>query len=316
MIDGNDLIIHLETSYPKSFTLTGMAVLWNDSTVTIMDQGNTTLHDVVIVVEKPNGTTYTLSRLPVVLGPGYQTNITLIDYASGREPVSVSVSLSASPAVAVVPIRRYVAVYTAPANVTVTPTPGSNYTQASVQLLPMVFSGYTTAVRVYQAVLGPEEVPSPASYSIVYGVRVSGDLGSLSARDGNTLNIQSQSYVMCEAYSGWRYYREIEIVNDNPYSYQDIQVKITLSSDNFDFSKAKPDGSDVRVLAEDCTLLPYWIEKWDPDRGEAVIWVKIPSIGANGRVKIMLVYGNPSATSYDPQYYGLDKVMEQLPAED
>ena len=316
MIDGNDLVVHLETSHHKSFMLTGMAVLWNDGTVTIMDQGNATLYNVVIVVGEPDGTTYTVSRLPVVLGPGYQVNITLAGYASGREPVSASVSLSAGPAVAVVPIRRYVATYTVPANVTATSTPSYNYTQASVQLLPMVFSGYTTAVRVYQATLGPEEALSPAGYSVVYGVRVSGDLGSLSARDGNTLDIQSQSYLVCEAYSGWRYYREVEIVNNNPYSYRDIQVKITLNSDNFDFSKANPDGSDVRVLAEDCTPLPYWIEKWDPDQGEAVIWVKIPSIEANGRVKIMLVYGNPSATSHDPQYYGLDKVMERLPAED
>ncbi|BES80891.1 DUF2341 domain-containing protein [Pyrodictium abyssi] len=316
MIGGSDLLIHLETSYPKSLTLTGMAVLWDDGTVTIMDQGNATLYNVVMVVGKPDGTTYTVSRLPVVLGPGYQVNITLAGYASGREPVSISASLSASPAVAVVPIRRYVPTYTVPVNVTVTPTPSYNYTPALVQLLPMVFSGYTTAVRVYQATLGPEEAFSPAGYSVVYGVRVSGDLSSLSARDGNTLNIQSQSYVVCEAYSGWRYYREVEIVNNNPYSYQDIQVKITLSRDNFDFTKANPDGSDVRVLAEDCTPLPYWIEKWDPDRGKAVIWVRIPSIEANGRVKIMLVYGNPSATSHDPQYYGLDKVMERLPAED
>ena len=42
----------------------------------------------------------------------------------------------------------------------------------------------------------------------------------------------------------------------------DYQVKLTLNRATFDYSKAKPDGSDLRVYAG-ATELPYWIETWD-----------------------------------------------------
>ena len=57
------------------------------------------------------------------------------------------------------------------------------------------------------------------------------------------------------------------------------------------------DGGDLRFTDSDgVTLLPYWIEKWNP-RGTSIIWVKVPKIPANGEKKIYLYYGNPKATS-------------------
>ncbi|MCD6132668.1 MAG: DUF2341 domain-containing protein, partial [Candidatus Hydrothermae bacterium] len=67
---------------------------------------------------------------------------------------------------------------------------------------------------------------------------------------------------------------------------------------NFDFSKANADGSDIRFTEDDGeTLLPYWIEKWDSTSEEAIIWVKVPSIPANGDVTIYMYYGNSEAVS-------------------
>ena len=76
----------------------------------------------------------------------------------------------------------------------------------------------------------------------------------------------------------------------------DFQVKITLDS-SFDFSKAKTDGSDVRITTDDgITLIPYWIEAWDNIGKQAIIWVKVPSIPVSGTV-IILYYGNIDAIS-------------------
>jgi len=98
--------------------------------------------------------------------------------------------------------------------------------------------------------------------------------------------------------SGWAYRREITITEQSGSTLTDYQVRIELNSSNFDFSKANSDGSDIRFTEDDgTTLLPYWIEKWDNTNEEAVIWVKVPSIPANGETTIYLYYGNSGAES-------------------
>lgn len=93
------------------------------------------------------------------------------------------------------------------------------------------------------------------------------------------------------------YCREITIQNRVDYELTDYQVKIELDSSNFDFSHAKSDGSDIRFYdPETEKKLSYWIEVWDKGSEHAIIWVKIPSIPANGVKKIRMVYGNPNAS--------------------
>jgi len=98
-------------------------------------------------------------------------------------------------------------------------------------------------------------------------------------------------------YSNWLYRRAITISNPNANDLTDFQVKITLDSTNFDFSKANTDGSDVRFADAQGNPLSYWIEKWDNVNEEAIIWVKVPSIPAGSDVTIYIYYGNPSAES-------------------
>jgi hypothetical protein len=74
------------------------------------------------------------------------------------------------------------------------------------------------------------------------------------------------------------------------------QVHVTLDG-SFDFAHALPNGHDLRVTAEDGkTLIPFWIESWDPSAKTASIWVKVPSIPVAGTT-IYLYYGNPAATT-------------------
>jgi predicted GH43/DUF377 family glycosyl hydrolase len=93
--------------------------------------------------------------------------------------------------------------------------------------------------------------------------------------------------------TGWPYRRAIEITNPCGEETTDYQVQIMLDS-AFDFSHALPDGSDLRVTDSDGeTLIPFWIEDWNPGGLTASIWVKVPSIPVGGTT-IYLYYGHPN----------------------
>jgi len=94
----------------------------------------------------------------------------------------------------------------------------------------------------------------------------------------------------------WKYYKEITVKENSGKTLTDFQVLVELNSANFDFSKAKSDGSDIR-FSTDGEELNYWIEEWDAGAKRAKIWVKVPSIPANGETKIRMYYGNPSASA-------------------
>ena len=102
---------------------------------------------------------------------------------------------------------------------------------------------------------------------------------------------------------GWYYKRPIIITERSGKNLTNYQVKIELNSTNFDFSKVKNDGSDIRFTDENGNLLSYWIEEWDYANCHAIIWVKIPSIPASSSITIYMYYGNPSAspTTYSPE---------------
>jgi len=93
----------------------------------------------------------------------------------------------------------------------------------------------------------------------------------------------------------WKYRRAITIQSDDALT--DYQILIQLNSSNFDFSKANPDGSDIRFVDEDdATKLSYWIEEWNASSQTAKIWVNVPSIPIDEKT-IYLYYNNSEATS-------------------
>ncbi|MBC7803672.1 MAG: DUF2341 domain-containing protein [Candidatus Parcubacteria bacterium] len=88
-----------------------------------------------------------------------------------------------------------------------------------------------------------------------------------------------------------------------------VPVLVRLHSGNFDFAKAKPDGSDLRfVAADDKTPLRHHIEKWDPQSDIGLAWVNLPALAPGAADSaIWLYYGNAKAAkaedvkgSYDP----------------
>ena len=98
------------------------------------------------------------------------------------------------------------------------------------------------------------------------------------------------------SYSGggdWDYYREILISENSGMTLRGYQILVELNPTNFP-SKINPDGSDLR-FEEDGMELKYWIEEIDIEKKTAKIWVKVPKIPSNGKAKINMYYGNPSA---------------------
>ncbi|NYT19098.1 MAG: DUF2341 domain-containing protein [Methanosarcinales archaeon] len=99
------------------------------------------------------------------------------------------------------------------------------------------------------------------------------------------------------SYSGggdWNYSEEMTIKENSGKDLANYQVQVLLDSSNFDFSKAKPDGSDIRFSVND-KQLSHWIEEWDAKSESAIIWIKVPSIPSNGMTDVTMHYGNPAA---------------------
>ncbi len=97
------------------------------------------------------------------------------------------------------------------------------------------------------------------------------------------------------ALEGWTYACPLTITNPGP-ALADYQVEVVLDGANFDFEQARPDGADLRVTADDLTtVLPHWVESWDPGAGHAVLWVRVDSLPASGTRQLVLFCGNPAA---------------------
>jgi hypothetical protein len=77
-------------------------------------------------------------------------------------------------------------------------------------------------------------------------------------------------------------------------SLEGFPVLIRLRADQFDFSQANPDGSDLRFSTAAGEDLPYEIEEWDAKLGTASIWMRVPKITGNARQEIKVKWGNPT----------------------
>lgn len=87
-------------------------------------------------------------------------------------------------------------------------------------------------------------------------------------------------------------------------------VPLRLHTGNFGFLDAKPDGSDLRVIAaDDKTPLKFHIEKFDAINELAIVWVQLPRLAPGSKTEFVWIYfGNAGAVaasdpkgSYDAQ---------------
>jgi len=124
-------------------------------------------------------------------------------------------------------------------------------------------------------VYGANRISGTEGYGLEFGgvddyVEVSDD-DSLDITDAITIegwaNINS-SYgnIVCKGpLCNWKYQRAISLSPATPEA--DYQVKVELNETNFNYSKAKADGDDLRFYQTNGTKLNYWIESWDTNYG-------------------------------------------------
>ena len=98
--------------------------------------------------------------------------------------------------------------------------------------------------------------------------------------------------------SGWSYRRTVIVDNrHSSVTLTDYQIIIPLNTAYLvQRSKVREDCGDIRVTDSSGNLLPIWIDPFTKNTWFTRIYVKIPSIPANGTVTLYLFYGNPDAT--------------------
>jgi hypothetical protein len=95
--------------------------------------------------------------------------------------------------------------------------------------------------------------------------------------------------------ASWLYRSAVTVNNPGGATLTGYQVHVVLGG-SFDFTKAQPNGADMRFTASDgTTTLPFWIESWTSS--SASLWVKVPTIDSVNGATLYMYYGNPSATS-------------------
>jgi hypothetical protein len=88
----------------------------------------------------------------------------------------------------------------------------------------------------------------------------------------------------------WEYRRQVT-VNNSGSLLQNYQISMNVNYTG----PMQMDFSDLRFV-DGSTQLSYWIENYDYGKS-ATVWVKIPSVPANGKKTIWMYYGNPVASS-------------------
>jgi biopolymer transport protein ExbB len=70
-------------------------------------------------------------------------------------------------------------------------------------------------------------------------------------------------------------------------------VLVRLHQGNYQFGAGRDDGADIRFVdADDKTLLPFHIEKFDALMNEGFAWVRVPDIKPGEQKAIWMYYGN------------------------
>ncbi len=91
----------------------------------------------------------------------------------------------------------------------------------------------------------------------------------------------------------WDLRKRVRITNPVNQTYSSTSVKIAVAYE----SDMLSNFSDLRFTAGDgITPIPYWIERFTAST-DATVWVKVPTLPANGQAVVHMYYGNAAATT-------------------
>lgn len=99
-------------------------------------------------------------------------------------------------------------------------------------------------------------------------------------------------------FSGWLYRMPIQVTNPNATALSAHEVLITVNTAALiSAGKMQSQGQDIRFTGTGCCdSLPYFIES-GINTASTSIWVKVPSVPANGSATVYMIYGNAVAAA-------------------
>lgn len=105
-------------------------------------------------------------------------------------------------------------------------------------------------------------------------------------------------------YAGWQHSGSLWVLTDAQGAAlpagaveEGFPLLLRLHGDWFDFRQAQPHGEDLRVATAAGAPLPYQVEEWDPARGTASVWVRLPQLKGDSRQELRLFWGKADAAS-------------------
>jgi len=103
--------------------------------------------------------------------------------------------------------------------------------------------------------------------------------------------------------SGYKYRKSLTIPSGTVSNdVSNFHYLVYLDSSNFDFSKAKSDGSDIVFTDTNDNVLNFYKEKYDSTNQIAIYHVKILTVSASSDTTIYMYYDNPNATDQSTTY--------------
>jgi hypothetical protein len=98
---------------------------------------------------------------------------------------------------------------------------------------------------------------------------------------------------------GWQYRKQITIDNTKvTATLGNFPVLVSLTTDADLAAGARSDGFDLLFTSSDgITKLDHEVELFDPNSGELVAWVRVPSLSSSADTLIYLYYGHPNQTT-------------------
>jgi hypothetical protein len=84
----------------------------------------------------------------------------------------------------------------------------------------------------------------------------------------------------------------VTVENTGQDNLQGYAIAIRLDQTNFDFTVARPDGSDLAVWdAASLQPFPTWLESYDATAGKALLWVKLSALAPQASQRLLLTAG-------------------------
>jgi cysteine-rich repeat protein len=98
---------------------------------------------------------------------------------------------------------------------------------------------------------------------------------------------------------GYAHATGIDVLETSGVDLTDYQVRLVLDTGTpIGAGEMQADGRDLLFTSGDCTstVYPHWVES-GIGTDETVVWVKVPSLPAGGGTRVVMWYGNASATN-------------------